>query len=118
MFADRRMVDLGDEWEAQAYQVLTDSVAAILDSGVEQATLASWAIVHGLAMLALDGRLRLYQRTDWTCAHATRPPKSGDRVLVAGVPTPHPPAFTEGRAFLAGLEQLRNRRLIPPVHIR
>ena len=38
--------------------------------------------------------------------------------LVAGVPTPHLPAFTEGRAFLAGLEQLRNRRLNPPVHIR
>ena len=28
---------------------------------------------------------------------------------------PHPPASTEGRAFLAGLEQLRNRRLYPPV---
>lgn len=57
MFADRRMVNLGAECEAKAYQVLTDSVAAILDTGVEQATLASWAIVHGLAMLALDGRL-------------------------------------------------------------
>ena len=31
---------------------------------------------------------------------------------------PHPPAFKEGRAFLAGLEQLRNRRLNFPVHIR
>lgn len=57
MFADRRMVNLGEECEAQAYQVLTATVAAILGGGVEQATLASWAIVHGLAMLALDGRL-------------------------------------------------------------
>lgn len=34
------------------------------------------------------------------------------------VPTPHLPAFTEGSAFLAGLEQLRNRRLLLLVHIR
>lgn len=37
--------------------MLTESVEAIVDMVVEQATLASWAIVHGLAMLALDGRL-------------------------------------------------------------
>ncbi|WP_176594361.1 TetR/AcrR family transcriptional regulator [Sphingobium sp. EM0848] len=57
MFADRRTVELGEECEAQAYRVLIESVEAIVDTGVEQATLASWAIVHGLAMLALDGRL-------------------------------------------------------------
>ena len=57
MFADRRTVDLGEECEARAYRVLTETVEAIVDTGVEQATLASWAIVHGLAMLALDGRL-------------------------------------------------------------
>ena len=57
MFADRRTVERGEGCEAQAYGVLTESVAAIVDTNVEQATLASWAIVHGLAMLALDGRL-------------------------------------------------------------
>ncbi|AEG51291.1 regulatory protein TetR [Sphingobium chlorophenolicum L-1] len=57
MFADRRMVRREDECESQAYQVLTDSVAKILDEGIERATLASWAVVHGLAMLALDGQL-------------------------------------------------------------
>ncbi|HKT76571.1 MAG TPA: TetR/AcrR family transcriptional regulator [Sphingobium sp.] len=57
MFADRRMVQLSTECEAQAYKVLTESVQAIVDTDAEQATLASWAIVHGLAMLALDQRL-------------------------------------------------------------
>jgi AcrR family transcriptional regulator len=57
MFADRRMVKLGKECEAQAYRVLTETVESIVDTDTEQATLASWAIVHGLAMLALDERL-------------------------------------------------------------
>jgi len=63
-------------------------------------------------------------------AHAPLPLRAGHARMPPGpknlatefiekeVPTPHPPAFTEGKAFLAGLEQLRNRRLMRPIHIR
>jgi len=48
-------------------------------------------------------RMRLYRQAGWTCAHATRPPESGDRVLYAEVLTRHLPAFTEGTGRLLDL---------------
>jgi len=33
-------------------------------------------------------RMRLYRRTGWTYAHATRPPNCGDRVCWEGFPRP------------------------------
>ncbi len=44
--------------------------------------------------------------------HAHMPPghrNPVDRVLVAGVPTPHPPAFTRGDAIMRRVARLRNR---------
>lgn len=46
--------------DAPAFSILTNRVAALAAPGMEQeATLGCWAIVHGLAMLALDGGLPL-----------------------------------------------------------
>lgn len=55
-------------------------------------------------------------RLDMRACHPAS--KTGDRVASKGVSMPHLPAFTEDKAFLAGLEQVRNRRLNAPVHIR
>ena len=42
---------------APAFAILADRVAALAGSGAADATLGCWAIVHGLATLALDSRV-------------------------------------------------------------
>ena len=41
--------------DAPAFAILTQRVAALAPAAVPEATLGCWAIVHGLATLALDG---------------------------------------------------------------
>ena len=43
--------------DAAAYDVLARRVAVLVPDDAESATLACWSIVHGLAMLVLDGQL-------------------------------------------------------------
>jgi AcrR family transcriptional regulator len=45
--------------DAPAFAILTGRVAALAPAAVAEATLGCWAIVHGLATLALDGGVTL-----------------------------------------------------------
>ena len=59
MFADHHPPDPCDHGDcrAAAYAVLSRRAARVTSNDGDVATLACWAIVHGLATLALDGRL-------------------------------------------------------------
>jgi AcrR family transcriptional regulator len=56
MFTDPRLARMPKDSGPGAYGVLADRVAGIAGSRAEEAALGCWAIVHGLAMLVLDGR--------------------------------------------------------------
>lgn len=49
--------ELGPEDDSSAFATLADRVASLGTRDPDSATLLSWAAVHGLAMLSLDGRL-------------------------------------------------------------
>ncbi|NIJ21815.1 AcrR family transcriptional regulator [Sphingomonas naasensis] len=55
MFASDFALTLGDD--SGAFATLADRVASLGARDPQAATTLSWATVHGLAMLALDGRL-------------------------------------------------------------
>ncbi len=58
--------------------------------------------------------MRLYRRAGWTCAHATRPQQSCDRVLAIGVSTPRSRLSREpDQIALAGKEGKWNVREAP-----
>jgi len=58
MFADGAGLELPKEECAGAYLILAARVRGIVGAGdADAATLACWGLVHGLATLALDGRL-------------------------------------------------------------
>ncbi len=57
MFADTRLATATVECGTTAYAVLATRVATIAGAGHPHAAIACWGIVHGLAMLSLDGRL-------------------------------------------------------------
>lgn len=57
MFADRGDVPKPDSAGDAAYAILARRVASLAPDDSPAATLACWAIVHGLATLALDRRL-------------------------------------------------------------
>lgn len=56
MFTDPRLARMPKDCGPGAYEVLADRVTGIAGPRAAEAALGSWAIVHGLAMLALDGR--------------------------------------------------------------
>jgi AcrR family transcriptional regulator len=57
MFADARTAARTADCDAPAYRVLAERVATIMGDGQPHAATVAWGIVHGLAMLSLDGRL-------------------------------------------------------------
>lgn len=59
MFADARTAARTVDCDAPAYRVLAERVATIMGDGQPHAATAAWGIVHGVAMLSLDGRLPL-----------------------------------------------------------
>ena len=59
MFADHCASGAAGELGASAYDVLARRVSVVAPDDPIPATLACWAIVHGLATLSLDGRIPL-----------------------------------------------------------
>jgi AcrR family transcriptional regulator len=58
MFASDQKVPRNSGIGRTAYDVLSQRVAGLVPAAADTATLACWALVHGLATLALDGQIR------------------------------------------------------------
>jgi len=57
MFGDQLRPVKSDGKDSGGFDILTRRVAQLVPDDTQSAALASWSIVHGLATLALDGRL-------------------------------------------------------------
>lgn len=57
MFADGAGLQLPQEQCAGAYRLMAKRIAQLAPDRAEAGALACWGLVHGLATLALDGRL-------------------------------------------------------------